>query len=394
MRALLVSCALALIAAPAAFAAPCPGAAQCPYSSVTQIAAPPAADEIRDAMVMAVAPGGGVWVADGATLRVFRLSASGAVQGSFGGPAVLKRVSGLAVSQVSGDVYVAEGNQGRLLRFSSSGQLLGEVGAGAGLGQVTSPVGVAVRPGVGGRVYVSEGGPTRHLQSFTPALGSPADESEADGFSNGAQLAFDAAGANLWALHPAGVGLSKFAFANLITPLFTVCPNGSAVGECLFGGTVNGLTVDADGRAWVPDRFNDRIQRFDADGGGAVAYGAPGPGDLGFISPQAVAADGASLVVTDASGRLRRYDRTTLALQSTVGGRGLGGLLAPQLAIAPDGSILQQDEGASLVRQVGLDGLAVRCAFGVLGLSAGQLYYVRGIAADEAGNVIQVDQLG
>ena len=191
----------------------------------------------------------------------------------------------MAVSPATGDVYVTEGGgQGHVIRFSATGQILGTVGPGAGLGQVTSPYGLAIRP-LTGRVYVSENG-SRTLQSFNAALGDPLLESSAGQFSSGSQLAFDAAGANLWALHPSGVGLSKFSMADLATPTFTVCPNGPGVGECDLAGTVHGLTIDADGRAWIPDRFNDRIQRFNADGGGAVAYGAPGPGDLGFEAPR------------------------------------------------------------------------------------------------------------
>ena len=295
------------------------------------------------------------------------------------------------MSPATGDVYVAEGYQGRVLRFSPAGALLGSVGAGTGLGQVTNPTGVAMRPGTG-RVYVAENAPTRTLQSFDAALGSPADESAASAFGDGSQIAFDAAGANLWTL-PSGNGLAKFSVADLSSPAVTTCPERLGRRSVPARGYVGGLTVDADGRVWVPDRFNNRIQRFDANGANPVAYGGIGSDALGFVLPQGIVADGASLVVSDASGRIRRYDRATLALQSTVGGPGLAGLRSPALALSPDGSVLEQDSGASLVRRLGPDGSVLR-TFGVAGTGPGQFYLPSALAADPAGNILQVDQLG
>ena len=174
MRASLLVVVLVALMAPAAAAAPCPGAAECPYSSVRQISAPPAADEVRAATQLALGPGGGLWAADGATTSVVRLSPAGVVQGSVGA-GTLTRIAGLAVSPTTGDVYVTEGYQGRVVRLSGTGQVLGSVDAGSGLGQVTNPVGIAVRPGTG-RVYVTESSGGRTMQSFDAALGSPVSE--------------------------------------------------------------------------------------------------------------------------------------------------------------------------------------------------------------------------
>ena len=191
----------------------------------------------------------------------------------------------------------------------------------------------------------------------------------------------------------ASYGLARFAVADLATPTFSGCPAGGGVGQCQLAGVVNGIAVDDDGRVWIPDRYNNRIQRFDADGANPVAYGGIGSGALGFVLPQGIAADGASIVVSDLSGRIRRYDRTTLALQSTVGGPSLAGLRYPALAVAPDGSVLQQDLGASLIRRVGADG-SVLATFGATGTSPGQFFLPSSIATDPAGNILMTDQLG
>jgi DNA-binding beta-propeller fold protein YncE len=386
---------LALLPGSAA-AAPCPGAAECPYTSVTQVAAPPAASEIRSPGPLALGSGGTVWIADGATRRVMHFDADGAFLGSVGEGVLQGFIAALAVSPATGDVYVNESFPvNRIVRFSASGNLLGTLGKGTGLGQVNFPTGLAVRPGAGpkaGRLYVSDNVNGGRLQSFSAALDAPVLEGETSGIGE-AQLAFNPTGTQLWAL-PGPNTLRAYDPDDLgLGALVTACPSGTAVGQCQMEGNPSTLSVDAEGKVWIADRANDRIQRFDPNGLNPVAYGSSGGGDLGFVRPLAAVADGGSLWVTDVSGRVRRFDRGTLALQRTFGGPSGTGLRGPKVALAPGGEILQFDGGAGLIRRSTANGTTL-ATFGQLGPAQGQTIRGAAIATDAGGNLLVLDQDG
>jgi DNA-binding beta-propeller fold protein YncE len=95
-------------------------------------------------VAVAVAPNGAVYVADAGLDRVFGLSPSGALLGSWGGPGRFEEPSGIAVDSV-GHVFVSDRRLDRVQKFSASGHLLAAWGApGGGLGQLSSPSGLTV----------------------------------------------------------------------------------------------------------------------------------------------------------------------------------------------------------------------------------------------------------
>jgi len=78
---------------------------------------------------------GRIYIAEGGTLRVTAIDASGALDTAFSGDgrldlsdgAPLQRPCGLAVDQTNGNLFVADQNAGRVFIYDSAGALQGEV---------------------------------------------------------------------------------------------------------------------------------------------------------------------------------------------------------------------------------------------------------------------------
>jgi uncharacterized protein YuzE len=90
---------------------------------------------------------------------------------------------------------------------------------------------------------------------------------------------------------------------------------GDRTGE--FNGAVR-LDVDADGRIYVVDSWNDRIQVFDASGAFVFTFGTSGsgPGELSRPSDVAVARDGSIYVADDGNLRVQKFSRTGAHIRS------------------------------------------------------------------------------
>ncbi len=116
---------------------------------------------------LAPAPGGDLWVLDGAGARVQRFDRDGALLGSFGssggGPQQLSGPQALAVAP-DGSIYVADTGNDRIQVFASDGTWLATIGtSGNGPEQLSGPRGVAVDDDF---VYVADTGNDR-IQVFT-----------------------------------------------------------------------------------------------------------------------------------------------------------------------------------------------------------------------------------
>ncbi len=123
---------------------------------------------LSDPEGVAVSSAGEVYVADTGYNRVVRLSAAGAVLGSFGmrGPRAYRLAwpTALAVAG-DGDVYVADSGHNRIAVFARDGRLVGAWGGyGAAPGRFEHPAGVAVD--ARGHVFVSDRANNR-IEEFT-----------------------------------------------------------------------------------------------------------------------------------------------------------------------------------------------------------------------------------
>ncbi|HXB63277.1 MAG TPA: NHL repeat-containing protein [Solirubrobacteraceae bacterium] len=143
---------------------------------------------------VAVSAAGEVYVADTGHNRVVRLSAAGAMLGSFGasGPRAwrLEWPTALAVAG-DGDVYVADSGRNRIAVYAPDGRFLGSWGSyGTAPGHFEHPAGVAVD--ARGHVFVSDRANNRieeftshgHLLALWGAPGAgPGDLSQPDGLA-------------------------------------------------------------------------------------------------------------------------------------------------------------------------------------------------------------------
>jgi len=121
--------------------------------------------------------------------------------------------NGLAVDG-DGNIYVADSNNGRLLMFDTNGTIVGQIGRGAGQGNLGLPRGLAVD--ASGRVFVA-----------------------------------DATGQGLFIYRAPSGDSRRLDYLGFV--------GGEGVADAQFS-YPNSVAVDARGRVYVADTFNDRVQ--------------------------------------------------------------------------------------------------------------------------------------
>ena len=169
---------------------------------------------------------------------------------------------------------------------------------------------------------------------------------------------------------------------------------GSALGQFKFGSSQDytkppggGIAV-AGTHVYVADSGNDRIERFDLEGGEAMQWGSFGNGAGQFSYPRGVAANEGEVIVSDDDNhRLERFDPNGV-FQSAVGSHGSG----PEqfgfpygVALDAAGNVYVADDinhrVVKLTAQLKFAGV-----WGGLGSKPGQLGFPRALASDPAGD--------
>lgn len=172
--------------------------------------------------------------------------------------------------------------------------------------------------------------------------------------------------------------------------------SGTDVGEFRFGGgrgndagAGGGLAVSGS-TVYVADSGNDRIQRFDLDGGHGAVIVPPGrlayPKGLAVRGTRLFVADNQNhrVLVHDTGGRLLHEVRTGA-------GRGGGPMQNPYgVAVDRAGRLYVSDNmGQRVLRfSTAATGYAYKARWGQYGTAPGRLAYPRAIATDAAGNVV------
>jgi tripartite motif-containing protein 71 len=209
-------------------------------------------------------------------------------------------------------------------------------------------------------------------------------------------LATDAAG-NVYVVDSQNNRIEKFdPNGNFIT---SWGHHGSELGEFNFGSSQNytqppggGIAV-AGNYAYVADSGNDRIERFNLQGGEAIEWGSKGSGPGQFSYPRGVAANATEVIVADDDNhRIEKFGPEG-AFQSTVGSNGTGpGQFGFPYGVTLDaaGNVYVADDinhrVVKLTPELGFAG-----AWGGFGSKPGQLAFPRALASGPAGDTYVAD---
>ncbi len=174
---------------------------------------------------------------------------------------------------------------------------------------------------------------------------------------------------------------------------------GNALGDFSFGSSQNptqppggGIAVSGD-HVYVADSGNDRIERFNLEGGEAIAWGTYGSGPGQFSYPRGVAANESEVIVSDDDNhRIERFSPEG-AFEAQTGSAGDG----PEqfgfpygVALDAAGDVYVADDSNHRVVKLGPQ-LAFDGAWGGLGAKPGQLAFPRALASDPAGDTYVAD---
>ena len=308
----------------------------------------------RGPRAIAVAPDGSIYVTDPANFRVQKFTADGEFLIKWGQKGCEDEMAdgticgpyGIAVDS-SGNVYEADCENHRVQKFTADGQFITKWGgccAGGGDGLMYLPQGIAV--GTNGAVYVGDA--ADQIQKFT---------------SKGGFLA----GWNSW-----GSGDGRFEG-----------PYAVAIGPA--------------GDVYVGDLFNQRIQKFSADGRFQMKWGGVG-------LTYSVATDSAGYVYVGCDEALQKFTAEGVFVWEIGGGGGTGDgefRKVRGVAVDKDGTIYTTDGDCGeahgdgthkecRVQKFTSDGQFVT-KWGTLGTGDGQFGDIRGIAVDGNGNVFVAD---
>jgi len=174
---------------------------------------------------------------------------------------------------------------------------------------------------------------------------------------------------------------------------------GGELGEFDFGSSQNpsqppggGIAVAGD-HVYVADSGNNRIERFNLEGGEAMTWGTEGAGPGEFDYPRGVAANETEVIVSDDDNHRVEKFNTEGAFEAEAGSSGEGpGQFGFPYGVALDaaGDVYVADDSndrvVKLTPQLAFDG-----AWGGVGSKPGQLDFPRALASDPAGDTYVAD---
>jgi tripartite motif-containing protein 71 len=250
-----------------------------------------------------------------------------------------------------GNVYVADQLSFVVQKFSAAGQYLGQWGSyGGGHGQF-GPIG-GLATDAAGNVYVVDSEHNR-IEKF-----SPSGEFIKD-----------------WGHF--GQELGQFNFGSSLNP--TQPPGG---GIAVYGNYV-----------YVADSGNDRIERFNLEGGEALEWGSYGTGGGQFSYPRGVAANATEVLVTDDDNhRIEKFSPAGQfeGLDGSEGTTGDRFDFPYGIALDAAGNVYVADDINHRVVKLS-PSLGYLTEWGGFGSKPGQLAFPRGLAADPAGETFVAD---
>jgi YD repeat-containing protein len=155
-----------------------------------------------------------------------------------------------------------------------------------------------------------------------------------------------------------------------------------------------GVAINSEGKLWVVDSANNRVQKFSSAGVYSSKFGEAGSGNGQFSGPQGIALDSAGHIwVADTGNNRIQEFSSTGTFMASIGslGSGNGQFKSPSaLAFDPKGNLWVTDTGNNRVQKLDKEGVYVS-QFGTVGSEPGQLKEPKGIAIDASENVWVAD---
>jgi tripartite motif-containing protein 71 len=263
---------------------------------------------------------------------------------------VLRFPEAVAVD-TQGNVYVADQLSYVVQEFTASGTFETQWGSyGGGQGQF-GPIG-GLATDAAGNVYVVDSSHDR-IEKFSPS------------------------GAFITAWGRKGTGLGDFEFGS--SENYTQPPGG-------------GIAVSGE-HVYVADSGNNRIERFNLDGGEALAWGTYGSGPGQFSYPRGVAADETEVIVSDDDNHRVEKFNTEGAFEAQAGTEGDGpSEFAFPYGVALDaaGDVYVADDSNDRIVKLSPQ-LQFAGVWGGFGTKPGQLAFPRAVASDPAGDTYVAD---
>jgi tripartite motif-containing protein 71 len=174
---------------------------------------------------------------------------------------------------------------------------------------------------------------------------------------------------------------------------------GSALGDFAFGSSQNpsqppggGIAVSGQ-HVYVADSGNDRIERFNLEGGEPLAWGTYGSGPGQFSYPRGVAANENEVIVSDDDNhRIEKFSpEGAFEAQAGSAGDGPGEFGFPYgVALDSAGDVYVADDSNDRVVKLSPQ-LTFAGAWGGLGAKPGELDFPRALASDPAGDTYVAD---
>ena len=155
------------------------------------------------------------------------------------------------------------------------------------------------------------------------------------------------------------------------------------------------MALDSNGNIYVPDFFNQRVQKLDANGDFVRSWGSQGDGPGEFDGPVGIAVDGQDnvYVVEFNNHRVQKFDSAgNFITQWGVRGAGSGNFNSPSgIAVDAGGDVLVADRSNHRIQKFTGNGVFV-AAFGSRGSADGRFELPTGIGLDGDGNILVADQ--
>lgn len=341
----------------------------------------------------AVDSAGNTWVTDRAAHKLVQFDAAGVFVAEFGvgggasgsGDGEFNGPRGIAIDSAD-NVWIVDAGNDRIQVLDSAGTFLFEFGTGGAVeGEFTLADSIAILETDDDTfIFITDTSADKVLKF--DAAGTFLMEWESF-FSGPTGVAVDSEG-KVYVVDTGNARVQVFTDVGVFEESFG--DEGDGVGEFL---APEGIAIDGNDNAFVSDKTGNKVLKFDSDHAFDSEFGTPGTGESQFAWPRGVAVDGSDdvYVVDSRNDRIQKFDNDGVFDSEFGEGIDDGELDDPRgLAVDSDGNVYVVDTGHDRIQVFDGDGNFLY-KWGVPGSGDGEFSVAEGITIDEAGIVWVTD---